>query len=135
MGIFGRRPPGDGPPEPREDEPGLSGEDAALLDRMAAWLAERRLAVPAVLFLESVKPLNFVGSQAMFFFEPVVRAVIHGGSYSRFASIMEERDNMEEFLRRIEAADEAHREKERAAKTAKRKGGGKKTDKTERRKR
>jgi hypothetical protein len=127
MGFF-RRGPEDHGPGPREDEPGLGPEDAALLDRMAAWLAERRLATPAILFLESVKPLNFVGSQMMFFFEPVVRAVIEGGSYSRFASIMEERENVEEFLRRIEAADAAQRDKERAEKAAKRGSGKDKSD-------
>ncbi len=97
-----------------EREPGP--EDLALFDKLAQWLARRRLATVAVLFLESVKPLTFVGSQAMYFFEPVVKAFLRGDEYSRFARLMEDRDNMERFLQRIEAAEEAQREREREEK-------------------
>jgi hypothetical protein len=91
----------------------LSPEDAEFLDRLAGWLAERRLATAAVLFLESVKPMNFVGSQAMFFFEPMVKAFLTGEGYTRFARIMERRENVERFLERIEAADAQQQERER----------------------
>jgi len=63
----------------------------------------------------------------------VVRAVIEGGNYHRFAAIMEERGNVEEFLRRIEAAEETRRETERAEKEARRAEGKSKKDETERR--
>jgi len=89
----------------RGEATGLSPEDAAFLDRIARWLALRGLTVPSVLFLESVKPLNFVGSQALFFFEPMVKILVGGKGYTRFAQLMEERDNVEELLRRIEAAE------------------------------
>jgi len=91
-------------------EDGLSAEDAEFLDRIARWLALRRLTVPAVVFLESSKPLSFVGSQAMFFFEPMIKIFVGGQGYTRFARILEDRANVEEFLCRIEAADHAVRE-------------------------
>jgi hypothetical protein len=87
----------------REDAT-LGPEDAALLDRVAAWLVRRRLAVPAVLFLESMKPLSFVGSQALVFLEPVVRAATGAGT-ARVAALLENRENVEELLRRIESAE------------------------------
>ncbi len=116
---------GEGPegPGPETGDDGLSPEDAAFLEGMAGWLAERRLATAAILFLESVKPLNFVGSQMMFFFEPVVKAVVAGGSYTRFAELMERRENVEKFLRRIEAAEEAEQERRRREKAAARAEG------------
>jgi hypothetical protein len=95
----------------------LSAEDRAFLGGLAGWLAERRMAVPAVLFLESVKPLNFVGSQLLFFFEPVVKAFVGGEGYTRFARLMEDRGNVEEFLRLIEARDEESRMKEKEKKS------------------
>jgi hypothetical protein len=82
----------------------LTPEDRAMLESMAGWLGSRRLTVPAVLFLESVKPLHFVGSQMLFFFEPMVHAFVSGKNYSRFAQLMENGDALEEFLVMIEGA-------------------------------
>src|SRR2546426_2847551 len=42
----------------------LSPEDVALLERVAATVVERGMATPAILFLESVGPMSFLGSQA-----------------------------------------------------------------------
>ena len=71
---------------------------------MAGWLGQRRLTVPAVLFLESVKPLHFVGSQMLVFFEPMVHAFTGGRDYTRFAQLMEDSDALEQFLVMIEGA-------------------------------
>jgi hypothetical protein len=67
------------------------------------------MTVPAILFLESVKPLSFVGSQAMYFFEPMVRALFPLPEYERLASLMERRESVEELLVRIERRDEEER--------------------------
>lgn len=84
----------------------LSPDDRAMLESIARWLGERRLSVPAIVLLESTKPLNFIGSQLLFFFEPIVKAVVQGRNYTRFASIMEDRENVEEFLQLIETIDQ-----------------------------
>ncbi|MGE5179402.1 MAG: hypothetical protein ACM3PF_09940 [Bacteroidota bacterium] len=75
-----------------------------------------RMTVPAILFLESVKPLSFVGSQAMYFFEPMVRALFQVPEYERFASLMERRESVEELLVRIERRDDEERRTERERK-------------------
>ena len=72
-----------------------------------------RMTVPAILFLESVKPLSFVGSQALHFFEPMVTAVFTVPDYERFAALMERRENLETLLVAIERKDEAVRLEER----------------------
>jgi hypothetical protein len=71
------------------------------------------MTVPAIFFLESVKPLSFVGSQALHFFEPMVRAFFNVQDYERFALLMERRENLEALLVRIEARDDAARLEER----------------------
>jgi phenylacetate-coenzyme A ligase PaaK-like adenylate-forming protein len=73
------------------------------------------MTVPAIFFLESVKPLSFVGSQALHFFEPMVNAFFQVRDYERFSLLMERRENLEVLLVKIEAKDEAarHDEKER----------------------
>lgn len=90
--------------KPAPEKPPLTPEDRAMLESMAGWLGSRRLTVPAVLFLDSVKPLHFLGSQMLFFFEPMVHAFVGGKNYSRFAELMEDGDTLEQFLSMIEQA-------------------------------
>ena len=96
--------PGDGSSQALEGT--LSPEDEAFLGRIAKFLVVRRLSVPSILFLESVKPLNFVGSQFLFFFEPIVKTFVGGQGYTRFAQLMEKRDNVERLLQLIEVTEE-----------------------------
>jgi len=87
-----------------------------LLDRLAEGIVGRHMTVPAILFLESMKPLSFVGSQALYFFEPMVRALFTVPEYERFAALLERRETMEVLLVRIEERDAASRAAEREAK-------------------
>ena len=43
-----------------EKEP-LTEHEAQIMHRLAAKVVEWRMTVPAILFLESVRPLNFIG--------------------------------------------------------------------------
>ena len=71
------------------------------------------MTVPAIFFLESMKPLSFVGSQAMHFFEPLVHAFLPVRDYERFALLMERRENLEALLVKIEARDDRDRQEEK----------------------
>jgi hypothetical protein len=92
---------------------GLTPDDVKLFERIADLVIRYRMTVPAILFLESVKPLSFIGSQAMYFFEPMVRALFTVPEYERFAALVERRENMEALLVAIERRDEAERRSER----------------------
>jgi hypothetical protein len=92
----------------------LPDADQALLDRVAGWICDRRMETPAVLFLETARPLSFVGSQAMHFFDPLVRAMFTWPDYERFARLMEDRANLERLIRAIEkSADRRDAERRR----------------------
>jgi hypothetical protein len=93
----------------------FSPEDEALIEVVAARVVKMGMATPAVFFLESVKPLSFLGSQALIFFEPIVRALFHLAQYERFARLMENRESVDRLLERIEALDEEARARERTA--------------------
>ena len=80
----------------------LSEDDRALLVALADRVAQYRMEVPAVLFLESVRPLNFVGSQALVFFEPMVQSIFNWAQYERFTRLMSDRDNLDVLSRMIE---------------------------------
>jgi hypothetical protein len=103
---------------PPASGPAFDPGDQALLERIAGRVVRMGLAVPAVFFLESVKPLSFVGSQALVFFEPFVRAFLVLPDYERFTRLMEEREAIERLLSAIEGRDEEARAAERVAKDA-----------------
>lgn len=86
----------------------LTADELELLDRIAAFVVRRGLVTPALLTLESIKPLNYVGSQAMAFFEPMVRALFTATDYSRLQRVLERRESIEVLMQRIEAADAEH---------------------------
>ena len=85
----------------------LTARQEEILDRLAAKVVEWKMSVPAVLFLESVKPLNYIGSQVLVFFAPIVRTIYTGPDYDEFVALMEERGNVELLLRRIEQKEDA----------------------------
>jgi hypothetical protein len=103
----------------------LSPEDRALIDGLAAKVVRMGMVVPAILFLESSKPLSFLGSQAMVFFEPFVKTFFTADGYTRLSRLMEDRGNVEVLIRRIEAleaeAQEVRRQEKRARKEQKEK--------------
>ena len=101
-------------------EPPFSAEDEALLDRLAQRVVELRMEVPALLTLETGRPLTLLASQSMIFFEPMVRALFHLPDYRRLAALVERRDVVEKLATKIEArADEAQRAR-RSAREARR---------------
>ena len=78
--AFAMSKPGSVPLTPRQEE---------ILEKLAAKVIEWKMAVPAVLFLESVKPLNYVGSQILVFFAPIVNTMFTIPDYNEFVALME----------------------------------------------
>ncbi len=100
---------------PEGDKPKLTERQAELLDKLARKVVDYRMTVPAIMFLETVKPLSYIGSQTMVFFEPMVKAVFNVAEYDEIRILMEDRRNVEELLVRIERFDGEALEKEKAA--------------------
>jgi hypothetical protein len=87
--------------------------DQALLDRLAARIVELHLEVPAILALESGRPLSVVAGQAMLFFEPLVQSLFSFSDYRRYAAIIQRRESIEDLIRRIEHRADTAREQRR----------------------
>ena len=87
----------------------LGAEDEALLDRLAARVVELHMEVPAILVLETSKPMTVIASQALIFFEPMIQSLFRFNDYRRFTALIERRDVMESLIRRIEAGAERSR--------------------------
>ena len=89
-----------------------SDADRELVDLVCREVVKRGMATPATLFLESTRPLNYIGSQTMVFFEPVMRAVLRNpGAWDRFSKILEHRGSIEYLCRRIEALEDERAQK------------------------
>jgi hypothetical protein len=90
--------------------PELEAEDRELLERLARRVVELRLEAPALVTLETTKPLSVLAGQAMLFFEPFAQAMFPWKDYRRLAALVERRDALEALAGMIErAADERPR--------------------------
>ncbi|MBI4401837.1 MAG: hypothetical protein HY581_09425 [Nitrospirae bacterium] len=87
----------------------LSVEDVALLERVAEAVVARGMAAPAVVFLESMGPMNFLGSQALHFLTPVLEVVFPQPDIERVAHLLERRDTLTRLVAMIESRSEAQR--------------------------
>ena len=82
----------------------LTDEDHALLRRLADKIVARRMALPATLFLQSVQPLNAIGSQAMVFLRPFLTGLFFKqADYDQVAAILERREGIGALVEAVEA--------------------------------
>ena len=83
----------------------ICDNDKQFLIDIAKKIKSKNLNVPSIFFLEMMKPLSFISSQAMIFFGPIFSAFIKPDSYYRAAEILENRDNVEFLLKEIERSN------------------------------
>jgi len=101
---------------PDPEKTNLPEDENAVLEKLAHKVVDRGMTVPAILFLESVKPLNYIGSQAMVFFEPIVQSVFNFKDYDTMRIALEKRETLEILLVKIEKYDAISQEREKRVK-------------------
>ncbi len=101
-------------------EPKIDAEEAEIrekqreaLKRLADTICKRGLATPAIFTLEAGKPLSFIGSQAMLFFEPFISAFGKVDDYRLAAEGLEDRENVEWLIQQLEHAEEQQNNKQK----------------------
>lgn len=99
-------------------EPALAPADLDLLERVARRVVELRLETPAILTLESARPLSVLAGQTMIFFEPMIQAMFRIADYRRFAALVERREALERLEEMIELRAGEARAERRAAREA-----------------
>jgi len=73
------------------------------MQRVADAIVKRGMAAPAMIFLESMGPMNFLGSQALHFFTPVLDLAFNAGEVEQVARLLERRDTIARLILLIEA--------------------------------
>lgn len=77
--------------------------DLELLERIADAVVKRGMAAPATVFLESLGPMNFLGSQALHFVSPIVEWAFNAREIEQVARLLERRDTIPRLITFIEA--------------------------------
>jgi hypothetical protein len=72
------------------------------IEKFSDKIVSLKLSTIAIVTLESIKPLSFLTSQAMVFFEPFVKAFFTARDYEKLYRILEYRKLLELLINRIE---------------------------------
>jgi hypothetical protein len=85
----------DSPIEPNETQ-------KKALDKLCKGIIRRGLTTPALIGVEMGRPLNFVGSQTMHFFTPLIAAFVPTDNWKAVAEFLEHRGSVDWIRNRIE---------------------------------
>jgi len=84
-------------------EPELTAaERDELIEGVAQAVVRRGMGTPAVFALEMHKPLCFFGSNLLLLGSPILGAFLGFGRILKFASLIEDRANVERLIKRVE---------------------------------
>jgi hypothetical protein len=86
----------------RSEQDAFTVDDVALLKRVADAVVKRGMAAPATVFLESLGPMNFLGSQALHFFTPIIELAFNAQEVSQVAHLLERRNTISRLIALIE---------------------------------
>ncbi len=89
-----------------------------LLNKIAQKVVDHRLSPVAIIFLESSKPLSFLGNQFLVFAQPFYRALFSFKEYEEITAMLEDRNNIEALILEIERLEEERHERARAEKNS-----------------
>ena len=87
-----------------------------LIEKIAKKVVDCRLTAPAIVVLESSKPISFVASQVLVFFDPIVKSFFNIRDYERFYTMIEDRENIERLIVAIEEEENRRHQKKKEEK-------------------
>jgi hypothetical protein len=76
-------------------------EQRAIIDRLCRQVVARGLTTPALVFLESVRPLNYISAQTLQFFAPILSVVADRQACDELAAFLEHRGSLDFLCQRI----------------------------------
>jgi len=97
------------PPDSPPSEIEVTRAQSEAVDKVARFLVRFGLTVPAILTLEGLRPLSFVGSQFMHLLTPSIGVFLSVSDWEELAHLLEDRRGLDYFLDRLESLDRARR--------------------------
>ena len=83
----------------------VEAPDRSILTKVAGKIVDRGLSVPAVFALELMRPLAFIGSQALVFFGPMITTFVRAQTYYEITELLEDHHNVSFLVDEIERLD------------------------------
>ncbi len=80
-------------------------EQRELVEKLIHEVRRRHLVAPALVTLEMSRPLNFLSSQALHFFNPMISAITNSKSSAHLAEMLEHRGSIEYLIQELENAE------------------------------
>jgi len=88
-------------------EPVSNIDYSELIKEIAGVIVRRRMTVPAILFIESAKPINRIAGQAILVVSPLIGLFVSYEKIEQFCDMLQDRRNVEKLLNEIKKqADE-----------------------------
>ncbi len=82
-----------------------------VIEKVAKEVVDRRMAVPVMMFLESVRPLNWVASQLMLFLEPFTAWILGFKELVDLRRALQKRESISVIIDKIEEYETERLEK------------------------
>lgn len=86
--------------DPEAFEP--TDREREIVQRICREIVRRRMTTPALMLLEMSRPLNYLGAQALHFFQPFASVLVDPRAWEEFAALVEKRGSVEFVCRTIE---------------------------------
>jgi hypothetical protein len=81
-------------------------QNEQLLDRLTQLIERRGLTLPALLFLQTTRPLSFIASQGLLLCQPVLSFFYDTPRIADYADLLADRANIDRLVARLE--DDRH---------------------------
>ena len=81
------------------------------LDKVAKEVADRQMAVPVIMFLETIRPMNWMASQLMLFLEPFYAWILGFKELIDLRRALEKREAIGILIDKIEMYEQQRQEK------------------------
>ena len=79
------------------------------MERLARLVVRRRMSAPALMALESTRPLSFIGSQVLAFAGPMLKLAFSPAEYDRLQGLLERRRSIDWIIEAIAEREDRRR--------------------------
>jgi hypothetical protein len=80
----------------------LTEDQLEIIEKNAKYIVSKGMGTVAILFIDSMAPLSFVGSQLLHIANPVLTLIPYFKDFDKIAEMMEDKENVDYFLTRVE---------------------------------
>ena len=80
--------------------------EKVIVEKVCNEIVKRHVTLPAIVMLETFRPLNYLGSQVMHFFQPIISSILTIDGYSDFTTLLEKRESIDYIINKLKSIDD-----------------------------